>query len=60
MSKDYDVELIVKRTSNLIAASPDLLEACKQAFKFIGESSNILSRAEILDMLEAAIYKADK
>jgi len=55
-NEEMDVEAIAN--AHLIAAAPELLEACKAANLRLLQQKSTLADSDILDLLQAAITKA--
>ena len=51
---------IAKANARLIAAAPQLLEACKAANLRLLQQKSTVEDADILDLLQAAITKAER
>lgn len=60
MVAEYRKPMPMSANARLIAAAPDLLEACRAALEWLGECHKGTHQAEIADELRAAIAKAGK
>ena len=55
---DRDPDSETEANADLIAAAPDLLEACQQAFLILAEHIEPSQESEIADICKAALNKA--